>query len=321
MIEMRLIEHALALGRHGNYARAAQHLKLTQPSLSRSIAGLERLLGVQLFDRSRKGVTPTAFGRMLLERGDSVLRLESDLRREIALLAGLEVGTLAVGAGPYYAENSVAAAITHVARKHPRVRIAFSSADPAQVVDDVLAGRIEVGVADVGGLDHEPRLVVEPLPSQRVYLACRPDHPLTRETSPSLARALEFPLVTTLLRGARAAAAATRGAALVSEGDVAEDYAPQFRVNSLTLARLIARDSDALFPGTEALLADDLACGKLVKLDCDAPVLRTESGIFFLRHRSLAPAARVFIDVLRKVEARAALSDATPSDVAPRMDL
>jgi DNA-binding transcriptional LysR family regulator len=41
VIELRLIRHALAVGRHGNFARAAEALHLTQPSLSRSIATLE----------------------------------------------------------------------------------------------------------------------------------------------------------------------------------------------------------------------------------------------------------------------------------------
>ena len=54
-IELRLIRYALALGEHGNYARAAEALKITQPSLSRSIASLEAQLGVPLFDRGPKG--------------------------------------------------------------------------------------------------------------------------------------------------------------------------------------------------------------------------------------------------------------------------
>lgn len=52
IIELRLIRHALALGKHGNFARAAEALHLTQPSLSRSIAALEQALDVPLFDRA-----------------------------------------------------------------------------------------------------------------------------------------------------------------------------------------------------------------------------------------------------------------------------
>ena len=139
VIELRLIRHAQALGQHGNFARAAGALNLTQPTLTRSIAALESLLGVPLFDRTPKGVTPTAFGRVLLERGDTVLRREADLRREIGLLAGLEQGSLAIGAGPYMGETSVARAIARVVSMHPNLRIRCESADPAEVLRDVLA--------------------------------------------------------------------------------------------------------------------------------------------------------------------------------------
>jgi DNA-binding transcriptional LysR family regulator len=119
MIELRLLHHALALAQHRNFKRAATVLDITQPTLSRSIAALERELGVPLFDRSHKGVTPTPYGRVLLAQGELVLKRETDLRREIQLLAGLEEGSLVVSAGPYLAETTVATAI---ARVSPRIR-------------------------------------------------------------------------------------------------------------------------------------------------------------------------------------------------------
>ncbi|MBK9703489.1 MAG: LysR family transcriptional regulator [Betaproteobacteria bacterium] len=77
-IELRLLRHAIALGKHRNFARAAEALNLTQPTLSRSIATLEEALGVVLFDRSHKGVTPTPFGRVLPSRSSATcLRSES----------------------------------------------------------------------------------------------------------------------------------------------------------------------------------------------------------------------------------------------------
>jgi DNA-binding transcriptional LysR family regulator len=50
------------------------------------------------------------------------------------------------------------------------------------------------------------------------------------------------------------------------------------------------------------MLADDVAAGRIVKLPIDAPVLRTVHGIFYLRDRTLAPAARAFIEAVRAVE-------------------
>ena len=312
MNDLRLIRLAIALARHGHFARAAEEMNTSQPSLTRGIAALERSLGVPLFDRTRKGAIPTVFGRVLLERGESMLRDDADLRREIQLLAGLEAGSIAIGAGAFAGEISVAKAIARVVRAHPSLRIRFTVADPDQVVQDALAGRIDVGVASTVDLESDVRLVVEPLPPLRVYLACRPGHPLTRETRPSLARALEFPLATTQLRGTQAALAARAGATPVRQGRAAA-FHPQILVNSLSHARLIARESDALVPATAALLAEDVAAGRLVKLDCRVPEMRTTYGILYLRGRTLAPAAKMFIETLRAVEAEAKRSDVEPA--------
>lgn len=76
---------------------------------------------------------------MLLERGETVLRREADLRREIALRAGLEAGTLTVTAGPHMMEAAVATAIGRIAKAHPGLPIVCTAADPAAALADVLA--------------------------------------------------------------------------------------------------------------------------------------------------------------------------------------
>lgn len=303
MNELRLIRLAIALGKHGNFARAAESLHLTQPSLTRGIAELERELGVPLFDRTRKGATPTAFGRVLLERGEAVLRSESSLRRDIQLLAGLESGSLAISAGPLPSETSVAVAIARVLRAHPRLKIQCHTTDPEVVVQDVLGERVDVGVAQVNEHAQEPRLVVERLSSLRIHVGCRPGHPLTREAKPNFAQLLDYPLASNVLRGASAAAASRRDGSLVTGRTDTPEFTPQVIVNTPAVARLIARGSDALVTGTASMLADDVAAGHIVLLDVDAPALRTTHGVMFLRERTLAPAVRVFIDALRQVEA------------------
>ena len=310
-IELRLLRHAIALGKHRNFARAAKALNLTQPTLSRSIAALEEALGVPLFDRSHTGVTPTPFGRVLLDRGEDVVRSEADLRREIELLAGLETGSLAIGAGPYASEISVAAAVARVANAHPKLQVRVTTTDPVEVVRDVLAQRIDVGVADRTGSDSDERLTVESVPSHPIVLACRPGHPLANGRRPTRAEVLSFPLVTTLLRGPAAAAALFPSAATPRTESTTGDFVPQLSVNSLSLARLIARQSNALFPGTARMLAEDIAAGHLVLLDFRVPAMQTNYGVIYLRGRTLAPAARAFIAALHAVEAEALIASAT----------
>jgi DNA-binding transcriptional LysR family regulator len=318
VIELRLIRHALALGRYRNFARAAEALHLTQPSLSRSVATLEAQLGVKLFDRSHKGVEPTAFGRALLERGRALLDDAEALQREFELLAGVEIGTLTIGAGPYPGHVSVAQAVARLVREHPRLNVEVSALGPEAVTSGVLGGRFDLGVVTTLGLDDEPRLAFEALPQHAIYLACRPGHPLAAAARITLDEVLAYPLVAPPLRGQELVSllkTKARGRFDSESGD----FMPAVTVNSLDLGRLIAMESDALFPGTESMVAHDVAAGRLVRLDFQLPVMVTTYGFVYLRDRTLSPAARAFMDELRAAEG--ALSEAprgAPRSSAPQ---
>ena len=117
--------------------------------------------------------------------------------------------------------------------------------------------------------------------------------------------------MTTQLRGEQAALAASRGRPTQPGDHGHPDYTPQILVNSIVLAQMIEQESDLLVPGTAAMLADDVAAGRLVRLECAAPAMQTNNGLIHLRERTLSPAARVFIEALRRVEAEAQAADAT----------
>jgi DNA-binding transcriptional LysR family regulator len=314
VIELRLIQHAMALGKARNFARAANALNLTQPSLSRSIATLERDLGVRLFDRGRTGVEPTVYGRVLLAQGQGLLGGEAELRRQLQLLAGLEAGYLVIGAGPYASATSVTTAVVRLIAAHPRLRVQVTTTSPAEIVDRVLAGQFDLGIADEGECD-ERRLCLQSFGPHDVRFACRPGHPLVGRRSLTLEQVLAYPLVSSLLRGDQAATVVTGGARGGVDAGTG-DFTPAIYVNSIDMARRIARETDALIPGTLAMLAPDLEAGRLVIVDFHIAVMRTSYSLVYLRDRTLAPAALAFIAILREVEAEL-LAAAKTSPVRP----
>jgi DNA-binding transcriptional LysR family regulator len=62
-IKLRQLSVFVAVVQWGSMARAAEHLAISQPVISKMIADLEQTLGVRLLDRSRSGVEPTLYGR------------------------------------------------------------------------------------------------------------------------------------------------------------------------------------------------------------------------------------------------------------------
>ena len=305
MIDLRLLGHAIALAQHRSYGRAAKALHVSQPTLSRGIAGLEESLGMRLFDRGRAGVEPTVFGRLLLERGASLLADEAALRIDLQRLAGLEAGELVVGAGPFSAAISVGRAMTRFLAKHPQIRARIARSDPEQVVRDVLAGRCDVGVADTGVSSRDSRLKQEPLPTHPVQLFARPEHPLAGRAKLRLADVLAFPIVCSRVRGAAAAKLSGEGPAGNVDPDTG-DFLPAIAVDSLDLARRIAASSTAILPAVRGMVSADLRDRRLVELDFREPWMATSYALFQRRDRTPSPAALAFVEEVRAVEAEIA---------------
>jgi DNA-binding transcriptional LysR family regulator len=65
-IDLKLLHYAIVLSRHRHFGRAAAALQVSQPTLSRSIAALERQLGLRIFERSRRDVVATPAGVVVL---------------------------------------------------------------------------------------------------------------------------------------------------------------------------------------------------------------------------------------------------------------
>lgn len=303
-IDIRLLRQVLALSKHRNFARAAESLHISQPALSRSIAGLEQSLGVQLFDRTPGGVEPTICGQAVIDRGQDILKKERELRREIFLIQGIEVGELSIGAGPFPFEISVGHAVARLITRHPKLQVRIDKDSPPAIVNRVLTGDFDIGVADTRHCVDFARLTVELLPEHAVACCCRRGHPLAGRRSLSLDDLLDFPIVGTVMPPALAALLSRSHAA----GRVNEDtknFHPAITIDSLSAARNIALGCDAILPITPGCIARELESGELVILDFMAPWMRNQYGFISRKDRTHSPGAIEFMARMREIEAEA----------------
>lgn len=95
-IEWQQIEYFIAVAKLQHMTRAAQQLSLSQPALSRSIAGLEKELGVALFERSGRNLVLNRFGRLFLERAELAFREIEQAKQEIANQINPEAGVISL---------------------------------------------------------------------------------------------------------------------------------------------------------------------------------------------------------------------------------
>jgi DNA-binding transcriptional LysR family regulator len=111
----------MAVVQAGSMNKAAALLNTGQSAISRSIAELERTIGVRLLDRNPQGVEPTVYGRALLDGGAAVF---DDLRqavKNIEFLADPTAGDVLIGCNPLLATSFVASLVDRLSRRYPRI--------------------------------------------------------------------------------------------------------------------------------------------------------------------------------------------------------
>jgi DNA-binding transcriptional LysR family regulator len=105
----------------GSMAKAAAQLRVSQPTVSEVIAGLEHTFGVRLLDRSPQGVEPTVYGDALLKRSTAVFDELRQSSRDIAFLADPTIGELRIGCQGTVAVAVVPSVIKRFSEPYPRI--------------------------------------------------------------------------------------------------------------------------------------------------------------------------------------------------------
>lgn len=302
-LDLRQLRHVLALDRYRNFARAADAVGITQPSLSRSLISLEDALGAKLFDRDRSRVEPTAVGARLVELARPLVDQAREVERELQQLIGLDGGLLRIGAGPYAAEVSVGTAVGRLAARRPAVQVDVCVADWPELYQRLLAEEVDVVVAEASHALDDDRFAVEPLPTHAGFFYCRSSHPLAGRAELSLAELLRFPFATTVVP--------RRLLEFIGKGDPSIRPAlpdgagtVELRVETPHLARQIVLESDVIGIAVAGQVDADLAAGRLTRLPLTLPWLQTSYGILLLARRSPSPAVCEFLAILREVEAQ-----------------
>ncbi|MDZ5436155.1 LysR family transcriptional regulator [Pseudomonas fluorescens] len=299
----RRLRQFLALIEHAHFGHAAKALGVSQPALSKSIQLLEQELGVTLFDRRTDGVTLTAFGQVLQRKSQRLLMAEEDLRRDIALLAVGDIGTLKVALGPYPSVISGYPAIARLHARHPHLNVTAHVAGWREVAHQVASGAVDLGIAEISALQGVEEFNCELLGEHQGRLFCRPGHPLLSQRSLNRAQTLDYPWVASRIpfRLAGVLLPATLGRAGAYD-TVTGDFVPAIEIDvPMQIVQFVA-NSNALAVGTLSAFERELLAGEIVPLPLHDQASYTRYGFISLKERSLPPAVEAFMREVRVVE-------------------
>ena len=142
-MELRTLRYFLAVAREENMTEAANVLHVTQPTLSRQIADLERELGVELFERTNRACVLTGDGMRLRQRAEEILSLVDQTESELVDSELGITGNIRIGAGETQAMRLILDTFADLRRDHPAVTIELYTGNA-----DAVEERLERGLLD-----------------------------------------------------------------------------------------------------------------------------------------------------------------------------
>jgi DNA-binding transcriptional LysR family regulator len=144
MYELSQLRCFVAVAEELHFGRAAERLNLTQPPLSRQIQILERILGVELFNRTSRAVRLTPSGRAFLVEARRILRLSEEAAVTVRRVALGQVGSISIGFTAASAYSYLPDLVRRARRALPEVDLVLKEMVSSQQIEALGARRIDV---------------------------------------------------------------------------------------------------------------------------------------------------------------------------------
>ena len=145
-MELNEIIAFVSIYRIGNFTRAAEHLHLSQPAISRRIELLERELGAPLFERLSTGIRLTEAGTAFLPFAQQALAAIEDGKAAVYGIENEDRGTITLALVGTLASTQLTGHLQAFRSQHPRVRLYLRTGRSDEVSELVLQGDAQLGL-------------------------------------------------------------------------------------------------------------------------------------------------------------------------------
>jgi DNA-binding transcriptional LysR family regulator len=285
-MDLRALRSFVVVADYAGFSRAAEHLGISQPALSRQISALESELDVRLFDRIGRQTVLTPAGQDLLGRGRSLLRDAELIRSRAKEIADGSCGMLRLGATPQSIESFVAQLLARYRVLVPNVEISILEDGAANLIEATRHGLVHLAIASP---PSETELEGRRLFPIHVLAVVPRAHPLNCKKSIDVTELAPYPLL--LLRKSFLTRQLFDSACKISHVN------PKVLLESNTaqalLALVKAEQGIAILPSTVRL---DKIRQKVIPIRHNQRPIQLWMSAIWDPRRYLAPAAKIFIE-------------------------
>lgn len=288
-MNIKHLEHLLALADSGSFSRAAEKLFITQSALSRSIQTLEDELGGKLLDRVGKRNELTPLGLDVVSRARHIVRDAAELRDSAKLLQGVGKRTLRIGLGSGPAALLLEPLLLDTANQ-PGMRLTVTHGSVELQILGLRSRDIDAMVVDMRRVIPASDLNIEALPEMKAGFVVRRGHPLAGLKNLELSSLLKYPIASTPLSDEVARQ-------LISQYGHFANPAEMVSIRSDDIKSLVrtVEQTDAVFLGVIAAAQNGIDEGRLTELRLKKPLAaRARFACVTLAGRTEAPAMTYF---------------------------
>ncbi len=182
-LKLRHLEIFRSVCEHGSVRRASEAVNIAQPAATKLLKDLEDMLGVPLFVRTRRGMTPTPHGELVRRHAGILFADVASLHDEVEALSHGQTGILRLGVLPSLNSQLFARSINRVLARWPAVRITVREGATTELLAALERNELDVTYGRILGMAQARSLVTVPVYNEAFCVACAASHPFARRRS------------------------------------------------------------------------------------------------------------------------------------------
>jgi len=194
-MDLRRLKYFQSVAEELSFSKAAQKLRVAQPALSRAVQDLEAALGVELLSRTRRSVSLTPAGAVLLSESRLILQRVEEAVRRVQRTAAGEEGELRLGFIGPPTRIFLGRLVKEFRLRFPRVTVVLEERTPERVWEMVAQGRLTVGLTRPVLQHQGSGLKTILLRKERLYAVIPAAHPLARSETIRWSQLANEPLI------------------------------------------------------------------------------------------------------------------------------
>lgn len=141
------LKYVLAVAQYQNFTKAAEHVFVTQPTLSMQIQKLEDELDIQIFDRSKKPIELTDAGKKIVNQARNIVNESDRIQDIVDQEKGFIGGEFKIGVIPTVMPTLLPMFLKSFVNRYPKVKLLIEELTTERIVEALEEGSIDAAIA------------------------------------------------------------------------------------------------------------------------------------------------------------------------------